>query len=497
MEFSCGFVKSTKQKNKRKRIDGEEDLAKGKSSNLSGGAGFTKKIKIKKMEIEQQTKKDDVVTGDYSSGFLSGIFLFILKAGSGMGKARCDIFTKQVHKNGGKVTSEITPKTSHVLVAEEMTPARVFRILNLNKYTHSENIKFVKANWLSETLSEQKIVDTTEFELDLIDYVAKIDKKATIVHNETIHVKELSSVESGKLNKAPSTGSKWTSPKKDAPKEEFLDSDDSSYVPSDDDDYQHLTETDRPTTAASSSTISPPASHALNKLPKGDWVCAKPSTTQPENVNKHITDKLQILQQAYENTKDQWRAFGYKKAINALKKHPTKVTSWEEANRIPGVGSKLADKIIEIVESGHLRKIDHVCKGEEMEALNKFNNIWGVGPTTAQGWVQQGYRTLDDVMKKATLNRQQTIGMKYYDEFLDRMPREEVEEIQRVVTETAHEIDSGYVLTTCGSFRRGKPTCGDIDILVSHPDGKSHKGILGKLLDALRLKHSDNVWYSN
>uniref|UniRef100_A0ACB8FA20 Uncharacterized protein n=2 Tax=Sphaerodactylus townsendi TaxID=933632 RepID=A0ACB8FA20_9SAUR len=38
----------------------------------------------------------------------------------------------------------------------------------------------------------------------------------------------------------------------------------------------------------------------------------------------------------------------------------------------------------------------------------------------------------------------------------------------------------------CGSFRRGKPTCGDVDVLVTHPDGHSHQGVFNKLLDSLR-----------
>ncbi|KAH8988380.1 hypothetical protein EDB92DRAFT_1872377 [Lactarius akahatsu] len=39
-----------------------------------------------------------------------------------------------------------------------------------------------------------------------------------------------------------------------------------------------------------------------------------------------------------------------------------------------------------------------------------------------------------------------------------------------------------------GSYRRGKSTCGDIDIMVTRPpdDGRTHAGILPKLLSALR-----------
>jgi DNA polymerase lambda len=31
----------------------------------------------------------------------------------------------------------------------------------------------------------------------------------------------------------------------------------------------------------------------------------------------------------YESTSDKWRAFGYQKAIQVLKKHPKQVTTWE------------------------------------------------------------------------------------------------------------------------------------------------------------------------
>lgn len=39
---------------------------------------------------------------------------------------------------------------------------------------------------------------------------------------------------------------------------------------------------------------------------------------------------------------------------------------------------------------------------------------------------------------------------------------------------------------TCGSYRRGKPTCGDVDILITHPDGRSHKGIFSQLIQLLK-----------
>lgn len=47
----------------------------------------------------------------------------------------------------------------------------------------------------------------------------------------------------------------------------------------------------------------------------------------------------------------------------------------------------MADKIDEIMESGHLRKLDHI--GEAVPVLEMFANIWGAGAKTAQLWYQQ------------------------------------------------------------------------------------------------------------
>ena len=37
----------------------------------------------------------------------------------------------------------------------------------------------------------------------------------------------------------------------------------------------------------------------------------------------------------------------------------------------------------------------------------------------------------------------------------------------------------------CGSYRRGKKTCGDIDILITKNDGSSIKGIVEKAVERL------------
>lgn len=73
------------------------------------------------------------------------------------------------------------------------------------------------------------------------------------------------------------------------------------------------------------------------------------------NVNKAITDQLDSLEKIYQNTGEQWRAMAYRKASSALKKHPTKIKSAEEAKNIKGIGAKTAEKIGELLSTGMLQ----------------------------------------------------------------------------------------------------------------------------------------------
>ncbi|XP_061492207.1 DNA polymerase lambda isoform X4 [Rhineura floridana] len=219
-------------------------------------------------------------------------------------------------------------------------------------------------------------------------------------------------------------------------------------------------------------------------FPTGKWVCAQSSECKKINHNQSITEKLEQLAKAYSVQGDKWRALGYSKAINSLKSYHKPVTSYQEACKIPGIGKQMAEKIVEILESGHLRKLDHIS--DSVSVLEVFSNIWGAGVKTSQVWYQQGFRTLDDIRTKASLTSQQAVGLKHYEDFLERMPRGEAAEIEQTVREATQSIKPGLLSVACGSFRRGKSTCGDVDVLVTHPDGHSHKGVFSKLLDSLR-----------
>ena len=152
---------------------------------------------------------------------------------------------------------------------------------------------------------------------------------------------------------------------------------------------------------------------------------------------------------------------------------------------MPGIGYRLAEKIAEILETGDLRKLDEMSSREDVVALKKFTNIHGVGPSIAQQYISQGFRTLDDLRLKANLTRTQKIGLKHYDDFLQRIPRDEAARIEETVKNMAFGLNENLIIDTCGSYRRGRATCGDVDILITHSDGQSHQKIFTRLLDSI------------
>jgi len=190
---------------------------------------------------------------------------------------------------------------------------------------------------------------------------------------------------------------------------------------------------------------------------------------------------LQVLEETAESTGDKWRAFAYRKATTILKNLTFQITDYDQIKHIKGIGSRIAEKIREIIETGKLRKAE--IRDPMVDTLKMFSNVFGAGPETVKKWYAQGYRTLQDVVQSPSLTHQQSVGIKYYHDFLQRIPRDEVANIEAQVLRVAKALDNSVQLTTCGSYRRGKPDCGDIDILLSQV--RPSNGFLKQLVEQL------------
>jgi len=184
---------------------------------------------------------------------------------------------------------------------------------------------------------------------------------------------------------------------------------------------------------------------------------------------------LQQMADYYGQTGDEWRIRAYRKAMATLRNHPTKVTTKAEALALPQVGDRLATKIEEIAMTNRLRRLDNARAEPTDQILQTFMQVYGAGYAKASEWVAQGYKTLDELLKKATLSDNQKIGIEHYEDFNSRIPRAEVEQHGKIVRQALHEIDPMFEVIVGGSYRRGASTSGDIDCLITRSDtGSAH-----------------------
>ncbi|CAF3310726.1 unnamed protein product [Rotaria socialis] len=374
-----------------------------------------------------------------------------------VGKGRLSIFREACTKFSLECVTPFNIDNVECIIVEDSLETNVIieKILHLDP-SNAYIPQLVSTRWLSDSLRAQQLLPREPFIRSLVFEVTKtLDDNSNTAVNQKLSRPQLNSEQSFLPRKRSNS--------------------DSDY---DEDVDMNKTDEELVTLAGKEITFA-----------KGNWMCCESSALPVDpvnNPNQAVIDKLQEMANLYRNSNDKWRAYGYQKAISTLKKCHKPATTYEEIRMLPGIGSRLAEKIVEIMETGSMIKLEEYQTDADIAVMDLFGQIWGIGPAQAKRWVDLGYRTLDDLRTKARLTHNQMIGLKYYSEFLERIPREEVSQIESVVREAAASLRTGLLIQTCGSYRRGKATCGDCDILITHRDGVSHEHLLFPLVDKLK-----------
>ena len=120
---------------------------------------------------------------------------------------------------------------------------------------------------------------------------------------------------------------------------------------------------------------------------------------------------------------------------------------------------------------------------------------------------KHGCKNIEDIRSKLKtgeirLDRNQKIGVDCYEDFQEKMHRDEVEKIGEIVYGAARDYLSSQEtekdklrISIMGSYRRGKQTCGDVDVLITHTDFDDEVpatflgGVVEKLMKAGHITH--------
>jgi len=193
-----------------------------------------------------------------------------------------------------------------------------------------------------------------------------------------------------------------------------------------------------------------------------------------------IIDALDTLRKRDLSEKQPFKARAYATVISQLKQMDAPITCYEDVTALTGIGEKIQKKIKEIIETGHLRTADKAKEVYHISALDQLQQVYGIGPTKAKALVDAGIHTIADLRRAviqtpSLLHEKQKIGLKYYEELLERIPREEMFVHQDILK---HYMKDAELV---GSFRRGAVTSGDIDVLIRIPAGTGTKAVKRQL----------------
>ena len=195
-------------------------------------------------------------------------------------------------------------------------------------------------------------------------------------------------------------------------------------------------------------------------------------------------DNMKLPSDTKMKTANIFRLKQIKNALYTIKKFPKTITekNLEEFAELPGIGKGTIERIKEILSTGKLSELDKFVdiSMEDKKALEDLESVVGIGRSKALELMKEGIHSVKELKKaiedgSIVVNEKIELGVKYYKVFQGDIPRKEITTIHKLLSKVIDKLNktyklddnNKYIFEICGSYRRDKPTSGDIDILVS------------------------------
>jgi len=173
----------------------------------------------------------------------------------------------------------------------------------------------------------------------------------------------------------------------------------------------------------------------------------------------------------------------YRRAHDNLVNYSEPIYSVDELASITGFGPGIMKILKEYVSTGKITALENERKRPE----NVLANIYGIGPKKARELVNNGITSISKLREEykknpKLLNDVQTKGLTYYDDIIQRIPRSEIVQYNKVFDKIFNNVkDDTSKYEIVGSYRRGSQTSGDIDLIIT----SKNKDVFVKFVDKL------------
>jgi DNA ligase (NAD+) len=208
----------------------------------------------------------------------------------------------------------------------------------------------------------------------------------------------------------------------------------------------------------------------------------KQVTVLKTRYNEDFIDLLGELHKLLLKKGEAMRGRAYQKAQESIINYPEDIKSTDQIKNLKGIGATIIKKLNEYIETGKINALEK----ERNNPIHIFTEIYGIGPKKAQQLVDDGVQTLEQlkIRQDEVLNDTQKIGLKYYEDILKRIPRDEIEQyktqFETYFNQVKHPTSTFEIV---GSYRRGASNSGDIDVIIT--DKENDKTILHNFINKL------------
>ena len=162
---------------------------------------------------------------------------------------------------------------------------------------------------------------------------------------------------------------------------------------------------------------------------------------------------------------ESFKVRAYDKVIKNIENITIPIISYEQIENIEGAGKSIKAKLKEIVKE--------FKENDEGHLFQDLLKIYGVGPKKANDLINiHKISSINDLRLKSEndssiLTNSQKIGLRFYEDLLERIPRSEILKHQKI-------IKKGEIV---GSFRRKESSSGDIDVMLCMDNDEFNKFI--------------------
>lgn len=197
------------------------------------------------------------------------------------------------------------------------------------------------------------------------------------------------------------------------------------------------------------------------------------------NLNEIFSDLMDKIASIYIRNGEPFKARAYQKAQETIIGYKENITNPSQLNGLPNIGKSIINNLTIYFNTGTL----DILEKDKNNPINILSNIYGIGPKKAQELCNNGITSIEILRENQhLLNDIQKIGLIYYEDILERIPRNEIEEYKKIFLKNFSSKGQDNLMEIVGSYRRGLSSSGDIDVILT---SQNNNNLLNEFVDNL------------